>query len=86
MAGTNLNYPSGPYPEGQHIIPPMRPASPETADFLLNHLMIRIKDPEKSMKFYCDMMGLHVVFIFNAGPFTVYYLGPRDSSMSLFPN
>ncbi|KAJ4365566.1 hypothetical protein N0V83_008186 [Neocucurbitaria cava] len=40
--------------------------------------MLRIKNPEKSLNFYCDVMGMHVVFIFNAGPWTIYYLGPRD--------
>lgn len=40
--------------------------------------MLRIKDPEKSLRFYNDCFGLHVVFIFNVGPWTIYYLGPRD--------
>jgi lactoylglutathione lyase len=44
--------------------------------------MLRIKDPEKSLEFYNDCFGLHVVFIFNAGPWTIYYLGPRDVSLA----
>ncbi|KAL1606450.1 hypothetical protein SLS60_003854 [Paraconiothyrium brasiliense] len=75
------NFPSGPYPVGQHIVPPPRPASPSTASYRLNHLMLRIKDPEKSIRFYNDCFGLHTVFIFNAGPWTIYYLGPRDTSI-----
>ncbi|KAI4627415.1 uncharacterized protein J4E87_003978 [Alternaria ethzedia] len=82
MASSNENYPQGPYEVGKHIVPPPRPSSPSTAEYRLNHLMTRIKDPEKSLKFYCDCLGMHVVFIFNAGPFTIYYLGPRDSGMS----
>ncbi|KAI4930486.1 uncharacterized protein J4E92_004318 [Alternaria infectoria] len=82
MASSSENYPRGPYEVGKHIVPPPRPSSPSTAEYRLNHLMTRIKDPEKSLKFYCDCLGMHVVFIFNAGPFTIYYLGPRDSGMS----
>jgi lactoylglutathione lyase len=43
--------------------------------------MLRIKDPEKSLRFYNDCFGLHVVFIFNVGPWAIYYLGPRDVGM-----
>lgn len=82
MATENPNQPAGPYPAGQHIIPPPRPSSPATAEFRLNHLMLRIKDPEKSLRFYNDCLGLHVVFIFNAGPWTIYYLGPRDATIA----
>ncbi|KAI8939389.1 hypothetical protein NX059_003172 [Plenodomus lindquistii] len=82
IPNTNPNQPPGPYEIGKHIIPPPRPSSPTTAEYRLNHLMIRIKDPKKSLEFYCDCMGMHVVFIFNAGPWTIYYLGPRDVGMS----
>ncbi|KAF2258561.1 Glyoxalase/Bleomycin resistance protein/Dihydroxybiphenyl dioxygenase [Lojkania enalia] len=72
------NQPPGPYTIGEHIIPPPRPSSPATAEYRLNHLMLRIKNPEESLRFYNDCFGLHVVFIFNPGPWTIYYLGPRD--------
>jgi hypothetical protein len=78
MASRSANYPTGPYEVGKHIVPPPRPSSPPTIGYRLNHLMTRIKNPEKSLEFYCDCLGMHVVFIFNAGPFTIYYLGPRD--------
>ncbi|KAF1950313.1 Glyoxalase/Bleomycin resistance protein/Dihydroxybiphenyl dioxygenase [Byssothecium circinans] len=81
MPSSNPNHPPGPYPPGQHITPPARAPSPSTSDYRLNHLMLRIKDPESSCRFYNDCFGLHVVFIFNAGPWTIYYLGPRDVSM-----
>lgn len=48
--------------------------------------MLRIKDPDASLKFYNDCFGLHVVFVFNAGPWTIYYLGPRDVCEWAFPN
>lgn len=72
------NFPPGPYAQGKHVIPPLRPVDPATAEYRLNHLMLRIKDPEKSLRFYNDCFGLHVIFIFNVGPWTIYYLGPRD--------
>ncbi|KAF2033397.1 Glyoxalase/Bleomycin resistance protein/Dihydroxybiphenyl dioxygenase [Setomelanomma holmii] len=82
MSPTNPNQPASPYPAGQHIIQPPRPSSPATAEFRLNHLMLRITDPDKSLKLYCDCMGMHVVFIFSAGPWTIYYRGPRDVGIS----
>lgn len=44
--------------------------------------MLRIKNPEASLRFYNDCLGLHTVFIFNTGPWTIYYLGPRDTSIA----
>lgn len=82
MSTANPNQPAGPYPPGEHIVPPPRPSSPATAQFRLNHLMLRIKDPEKSLRFYNDCLGLHVVFVFNTGPWTIYYLGPRDVTIA----
>lgn len=46
-----------------------------TIGYKLNHLMIRIRDPEVSLKFYKDIMGLRTLFTLNTGPFTIYYLG-----------
>lgn len=50
-------------------------ASPTTANYRLNHIAIRIKDPGRSLHFYVDLLGMRVVFTMNAGPFTIYYLG-----------
>lgn len=66
---------------GVHITPPLRPTSPVTAGIKLNHLMLRITDPVASLKFYNDCMGMHTIFIFNTGMWTIYYLGPRDVGM-----
>ncbi|KAF1972304.1 Glyoxalase/Bleomycin resistance protein/Dihydroxybiphenyl dioxygenase [Bimuria novae-zelandiae CBS 107.79] len=82
MPTPDPNFPSAPYPPGTHITPPPRPPSPSTSSFRLNHLMLRIKNPTQSLKFYNDCLGLHTVFIFNAGPWTIYYLGPRDVSIT----
>lgn len=68
-------------PLGQHLpaghgLDPPTPAA--TSNYLLNHLMIRIRDPAESLHFYVDLMGLRTIFAMNAGPFTIYYLGhPR---------
>lgn len=80
MSSSNPNFPPAPYESGTHIAPPPRPPSPATAGYSLNHFMMRIKDPKKTLRFYCDCLGMHVVFIFNAGPWIIYYLGGRDVS------
>lgn len=41
----------------------------------MNHIMMRIQDPIRSLHFYVDLLGMRTVFIMNAGPFTIYYLG-----------
>ncbi|OQD72949.1 hypothetical protein PENDEC_c018G00664 [Penicillium decumbens] len=51
------------------------PPSTTTANYRLNHLAIRIKDPSRSLHFYVDLLGMRVIFTMNAGPFTIYYLG-----------
>src|SRR5690348_5897568 len=81
-ASTNSNNPPPPYEAGKHIIPPPRAPSPDTSGFRLNHLMLRIKNPERSLRFYNDCLGLHTIFIFNTGPWTIYYLGPRECSIA----
>lgn len=50
-------------------------ASAGSAGYKLNHFMVRIRDPEKSLKFYRDIMGMRTIFTLNAGPFTIYYMG-----------
>lgn len=44
--------------------------------------MLRISDPTASLKFYNDFLGLHTIFIFNTGAWTIYYLGPRSVSIA----
>ncbi|KUJ21267.1 Glyoxalase/Bleomycin resistance protein/Dihydroxybiphenyl dioxygenase [Mollisia scopiformis] len=70
------------YPPGTHHVPPPRASSPATANFRLNHLMLRITNPEASLRFYNDFLGLHTIFVFNTGAWTIYYLGPPSVSMS----
>ena len=61
-------------PNGNHTDPPV-PANDPTIGYKLYHLMIRIRDPKKSLPFYIDLMGMRTVFTMNTGPFTIYYLG-----------
>jgi lactoylglutathione lyase len=53
----------------------------ETSNYRFNHTMIRVKDPEKSLKFYQDVMGMQLLRTSEqkeAG-FTLYFLGyPGD--------
>lgn len=51
------------------------PPGPATAGYKLNHLMLRIRSPARSLHFYKDLLGLRSIFTMNAGPFTMYYLG-----------
>lgn len=49
----------------------------ETSGYRMNHSMIRVKDPEKSLKFYKDVLGMTLMRTSeqkDAG-FTLYFLG-----------
>ncbi|KAA8912976.1 Glyoxalase/Bleomycin resistance protein/Dihydroxybiphenyl dioxygenase [Sphaerosporella brunnea] len=63
---------------GEHIMGSDAPQPAETNGYRLNHLMLRIKNPEKSLRFYKEGFGLRTVFVFNTGLWTIYYLGHPD--------
>ncbi|EQB56240.1 lactoylglutathione lyase [Colletotrichum gloeosporioides Cg-14] len=46
-----------------------------TIGYQFNHMMLRIRDPARSLHFYIDLMGMRTVFTMNTGPFTIHYLG-----------
>ncbi|EEU33444.1 uncharacterized protein NECHADRAFT_9125, partial [Fusarium vanettenii 77-13-4] len=53
--------------------------------YRLGHTMLRITDPEQSLKFYSELLGMSLFFQWNTGPMTVYYLGyatPEDKTPS----
>lgn len=48
----------------------------ETQNYLLNHSMLRIKDPERSLDFYTRVMGMRLLrrLDFEEGRFSLYFL------------
>lgn len=46
--------------------------SQSTTGISLHHLCLRIKDPVESLKFYRDILGMRLLFSFNAGCFSIY--------------
>ncbi|UZJ56453.1 hypothetical protein CBS101457_005773 [Exobasidium rhododendri] len=50
------------------------PASAETASYKFNHTMLRIKDPEKSLKFYQDVLGMDLIDEHDADDFKLFFL------------
>jgi lactoylglutathione lyase len=49
--------------------------SSSTAGYKLNHFMLRITNPTRTLHFYVTLMGMRVIFTRDVGPMTVYYLG-----------
>ncbi|KAI5786848.1 Glyoxalase/Bleomycin resistance protein/Dihydroxybiphenyl dioxygenase [Pyronema domesticum] len=64
---------------GAHILGSDPPQPAETVGYRLNHLMLRIKNPEKSLQFYKEGLGFRTIFTFNTGLWTIYYLGHPNS-------
>ncbi|MDW5375769.1 lactoylglutathione lyase [Halomonas sp. HP20-15] len=57
--------------------PGVEPQAPqETAGFTLNHSMLRIKDPERSLRFYSHVFGMRVLrkLDFEELNFSLYFL------------
>jgi lactoylglutathione lyase len=80
MASSHSQSLKSPFPEGEYLPnglknePPLAPNDP-TIGYKLNHAMLRIKDPSRSLNFYVNLMGMRTVFVQNTGPYTIYYLG-----------
>jgi lactoylglutathione lyase len=47
----------------------------DTGSYRLNHTMIRIKDPEISLNFYKDVMGMKLLRTSESSSFNLYFLG-----------
>ena len=53
-----------------------------TGGFRLNHTMLRVKDPERSLDFYTRVLGMRLLrrLDFEAMSFTLYFLGFVDDA------
>ncbi|CAI0642319.1 unnamed protein product [Colletotrichum noveboracense] len=60
---------------GGHLDQLPLPGTDPAAGMKLHHIMMRSRDPERSLHFYRDLLGMRLVWTLNIGPFTVYYLG-----------
>jgi len=59
--------------------PPLSESDP-TNGYRFNHCMLRIRDPEPTLHFHVDLMGMRTIFALNTGPITVCYLGYPQSA------
>jgi lactoylglutathione lyase len=53
---------------------PLPPNHPSIG-YRVNHTMLRIRDPYKSLHFYIELMGMRTIFAFGLGPVDAYYVG-----------
>lgn len=63
------SYMTGPTPEG-------------TEDFIMQQTMVRVKDPKKSLEFYCNVLGFKLIMYseYPEWKFNVYFVAPVSSS------
>ncbi len=58
-----------------------------SSDFVLSQTMLRVKDPVRSVAFYCDVLGMTLVdrYDFPAGKFSLYFVGYPGSDLPTDP-
>ena len=51
----------------------------DTDQYVLTHTMLRIKEPERALKFYCEVLGFRLInqLDFPDREFSLYFLQPR---------
>ncbi|KAG0149277.1 hypothetical protein CROQUDRAFT_653847 [Cronartium quercuum f. sp. fusiforme G11] len=59
------------------------PTTAGTQIYRLNHTMLRIKDPEPSLKFYEDILGMHLIDEYDAGDFKLFFLAYDHQKVEL---
>ena len=59
----------------------------DTDGFVLNQTMLRIKDPERSVAFYRDVLGMKLLdrYDFEAMEFSLYFMGYTDEAIPTHP-
>jgi lactoylglutathione lyase len=67
---------AAPNPTTPSAVPP-----PQTAGFVMNQTMLRIVDPQRSLAFYQDVLGMRLLdrYDFEDMKFSLYFLGYPDS-------
>lgn len=68
------------YPPPGQTVGSLEPEDPITDDdatsgYVMNHVMLRIKDPKATLDFYVKLLGMRTIFTTNSGAFSVFYLG-----------
>ncbi|KAI9595653.1 lactoylglutathione lyase [Syncephalis fuscata] len=55
--------------------------STSTANYCLNHTMLRVKDPKASLQFYTEVLGMKKIYQMDneQGKFTLYFLAYMDA-------
>ncbi|KAF5376257.1 hypothetical protein D9615_008529 [Tricholomella constricta] len=61
------------------------PRTAETASFKFNHTMIRVKDPQVSLAFYQDVLGMELLSEKKFDDFTLYFLAFTTTGASSPP-
>jgi len=59
------------------------PRTAETASFKFNHTMLRVKDPNTSLKFYQEILGMDLISKLEFSDFTLYFLAFNHSGREL---
>ena len=72
--------PHGAWTPGGHIPEPSVPEDSPSIGIKLNHFCVRIRDPNPTLHFYVNLMGMRTIFTMNVGPWTIYYLGFPNTS------
>ncbi|CAB9523690.1 Lactoylglutathione lyase [Seminavis robusta] len=67
-------------PDVSRFVTGSRPAG--TEQYVMQQTMVRVKDPIKSLEFYCDILGFRLVMFreFPQWEFNVYFVAPVDAS------
>ncbi|KAL9178797.1 hypothetical protein ACHAXT_003928 [Thalassiosira profunda] len=64
----------------------MSPGAPPagTEDFIMQQTMVRVKDPKKSLDFYCNVLGFKLIHFseFPEWKFNVYFVAPASTVAS----